>query len=359
MAYYKIIHPATGKVVNLYSTSSTGAVANGTRLLLYTWENNNDQKWALDYVGDLALLRLARDTGKVMNRHSDNNNAIVWTYDGAEETKKDSLINTETENGNMRIKLVHRDLYLTKNLNDNYLCWAGKMASNRQYFKLEEVDGGSDSSNILSKDTAVPTATASSPYIITNIPDKQQTSGFDTNVEFHPGCGFANGTNFNSSTAGSLVKNALQKYVKKVFGSGVTLSDAQTCYYLYGERYANGSGQQFHPGVDINYKEGAPIYAVHGGSVVFAGGAYGTVSIKVSSMNNIVTNYIHMKNITVKAGDSVTAGTVIGYQSNVGTQSTHLHFEVRVPGASGPAGSTYSPANPMTTIKPYGYMTGE
>ena len=60
--YYKIIHPATGKVVNLYSTNSSSAVANGTRLLLYTWLDNNDQKWGLDFVDDLVLMRLARDT---------------------------------------------------------------------------------------------------------------------------------------------------------------------------------------------------------------------------------------------------------------------------------------------------------
>lgn len=145
MDYYKIIHPATGKVVNLYSTDSSSAVANGTRLLLYTWLDNNDQKWGLDYVGDLVLMRLARDNSKVMNRHSGNNNAIVWYYDGTAETQKDSLINTETENGNMRIKLAKRGLYLTKNTDDNYLYWTSKINSNRQYFKLEKV--GSDTSS--------------------------------------------------------------------------------------------------------------------------------------------------------------------------------------------------------------------
>lgn len=142
MDYFKITHPSTGKVVNLYSLDSTSAVANGTRLLLYSWQNNNDQKWGLEYVGDYVLMRLARDTSKVINRHSINNNAIVWTYDGSTETQMDSLINTETENGNMRIKLVHRNLYLTKNASDNYLCWASKMYSDRQYFKLEQVSSG-------------------------------------------------------------------------------------------------------------------------------------------------------------------------------------------------------------------------
>lgn len=150
MEYYKISHPSTGKVVNLYSTDSTSPVTDGTRLLLYSWQNNSDQKWGLEPVGDLALLHLKRAEKKVMNRHSINNNAIVWEYDGAEDTKKDSLINTETENGNMRIKLVYRNLYLTKNSGDNYLCWASKMYDDRQYFTLQQVDantgGGSTGS---------------------------------------------------------------------------------------------------------------------------------------------------------------------------------------------------------------------
>lgn len=93
-------------------------------------------------------MRLARDTSKVMNRHSGNNNAIVWYYDGTAETQKDSLINTETENGNMRIKLAKRGLYLTKNADDNYLYWTSKINSNRQYFKLEKVSGSSTKGEI-------------------------------------------------------------------------------------------------------------------------------------------------------------------------------------------------------------------
>lgn len=145
MDYYKITHPATGKVVNLYSTDSNAAVKNGTRLLLYNQLDNDDQKWLLDYVNDSVLLRLARDPTKVMNRRSDNNNAIVWEYKEASETMRDSLIDTETDGGNMRIKLVSLNLYLTKNADDNYLYWTSKINSNRQYFKLEKV--GSDTSS--------------------------------------------------------------------------------------------------------------------------------------------------------------------------------------------------------------------
>lgn len=139
MATYKIIHNATGLVVNLYIASQTSAVPNGTRVSLYSWQNNNDQKWVEEDVGSYKLLRLARDTAKVLNRHSTNNNAHVWTYNGSSANQQDSLVEFVTTNGNTRIKLVHQNLYLTKNSSDNYLSWTNEAANNRQYFTLEEV----------------------------------------------------------------------------------------------------------------------------------------------------------------------------------------------------------------------------
>ena len=53
------------------------------------------------------------------------------------------------------------------------------------------------------------------------------------------------------------------------------------------------------------------------------------------------------------------AGQIIGYQSNAGVDATHLHFEIRPAGSTGPAGSSRNPRNPLTTIRPYGYMAGE
>lgn len=149
MATYKITHIATGKVVNLYSLNTTAPVNNGDRLLLYNWENNNDQKWVATGYGPYVLLHSARDTSKVINRHSVNNNAHVWYYDGTgnpdgspTETDRDSVINTESNSNGSRIKLVYRNLYLTKNAGDNYLSWAEKIEGDRQYFHLEDVSGG-------------------------------------------------------------------------------------------------------------------------------------------------------------------------------------------------------------------------
>lgn len=143
MNYYRIIHPATGKVVNLYSLNSSSAVKNGEKLLLYSWLDNDDQKWGMESKNGKILLRLKRDTNKVMNRNSNTNEAIVWNYSDDTETNADSLIYQEvSSDGYNRIRLDGRGLYLTKNENNNYLCWMSKISSNRQNFKLELVESG-------------------------------------------------------------------------------------------------------------------------------------------------------------------------------------------------------------------------
>ena len=141
MALYRINHPATGRVVNLYISSSTGSVPHGTPLSLYPWQNNSDQKFEMEYRGDYVIFRLQRDTSQVINRNASNNQAMVWPFSTDQATLNDSLINTETEGGNMRIKLVHQGLYLTKDSSSNMLYWQPKAATNRQYFTLQQVDG--------------------------------------------------------------------------------------------------------------------------------------------------------------------------------------------------------------------------
>lgn len=150
MALYKINHPATGRVVNLYISNSTGAVPHGTPLSLYPWQDNSDQKFEMEYYGDKVIFRLQRDPTQVINRNASNNQAMVWPFATDQATLNDSLIDTETENGNMRIKLVNQGLYLTKDSSSNMLYWKPKTNTNRQYFTLQQVDasqgGGSTGS---------------------------------------------------------------------------------------------------------------------------------------------------------------------------------------------------------------------
>lgn len=149
MDTYKIIHPATNRVVNLYISNSTGSVPHGTKLSLYPWENNSDQKFLMEWRGSNVIFRSQRDTSQVINRDSSTNNAILWPFSNDTATLNDSLIDTETEGKNMRIKLVRKNLYLTKQSNSYMLYWATKENTNRQYFKLEKISSSTSNSKTM------------------------------------------------------------------------------------------------------------------------------------------------------------------------------------------------------------------
>ncbi|EJW96542.1 hypothetical protein EVA_15351, partial [gut metagenome] len=89
----------------------------------------------------LSFFRLERAPHMVINRNAKTNAAMVWPFDTSAATLKDSLTDTETEGGNMRIRLVGQNLYLTKAANSYMLYWKPKSANDSgQFFKLERVD---------------------------------------------------------------------------------------------------------------------------------------------------------------------------------------------------------------------------
>lgn len=269
MATYKIIHNSTGLVVNLYIASQTSAVPNGTRVSLYSWQNNNDQKWVEENVGSYKLLRLARDTAKVLNRHSSNNNAHVWSYDGSVATQQDSLVEFVTTNGNTRIKLVHQNLYLTKNSTDNYLSWTSESANSRQYFTLEEVNE---------------TPAGSAYNTIWPLSDKNTypiTSGFRTaDRPDHDG-------------------------VDMIAPLGTPI------YAIYEGRVSSVTTEATNP------KEGISVRINHD----FGPG---------KEYRYLRSYYLHMQQAAVANNTWVNKGDVIGYVNNTGTSTgNHLHLGIR------------------------------
>lgn len=116
----------------------------------------------------------------------------------------------------------------------------------------------------------------------------------------------------------------------------VTLKWPATCKTItqaYGNknaRYARG----YHTGIDMGCMNGSPIYAAHDGTVTLAGysGAYGN-TVEISAGNGFLTSYHHMSRIRATKGQTVTAGTIIGYIGSTGMSTgPHLHFEVRING---------------------------
>lgn len=102
------------------------------------------------------------------------------------------------------------------------------------------------------------------------------------------------------------------------------------------EAYANYPGQK-HPGTDWYMPEGTELYAGMNGIVTaidrnptLKTGRGKEVQITFA---NLQRNTCHMKSITVKSGDFVKEGQLIGYSGNTGYSSgPHLHDELLVNG---------------------------
>lgn len=89
----------------------------------------------------------------------------------------------------------------------------------------------------------------------------------------------------------------------------------------------------FHHGVDIGAGCGAPIYAAHSGTVVYAGW-YGNLGnyIRIEHEGDVTSGYGHIVNggILVNNGQEVVVGQLIAKVGTTGASTgCHLHFEVR------------------------------
>lgn len=91
-----------------------------------------------------------------------------------------------------------------------------------------------------------------------------------------------------------------------------------------------------HNGVDIAVVVGTPIFAPASGVIksagfdkTFGGGNF----IIIQHHTPQVTGYAHLSKISVKVGQEVAQGDIIGYSGNTGTSTgPHLHFTLTVNG---------------------------
>ncbi len=94
---------------------------------------------------------------------------------------------------------------------------------------------------------------------------------------------------------------------------------------------------RFHAGEDIGAPSGTPILAADSGiAAVYPdnGNGYGNY-IMINHGGGRVTLYAHMSAFAISNGASVSQGQVIGYVGSTGNSTgPHLHFEVRVNGAT-------------------------
>ncbi|MDP2709540.1 MAG: M23 family metallopeptidase [bacterium] len=98
-----------------------------------------------------------------------------------------------------------------------------------------------------------------------------------------------------------------------------------------------------HTGVDIYTAQGTPVKAAGSGLVTeaFAGNDSQASNITIDHGNGLITRYVHLSRLDVKAGDSVKQGDAIGLSGGTPgtpgagslTNGPHLHFEILLNGA--------------------------
>lgn len=100
----------------------------------------------------------------------------------------------------------------------------------------------------------------------------------------------------------------------------------------------------FNSGIDIKAASGAPVKAAAAGEVLYKGWIRGFGQVVILDHGgNISTVYAHLASASVREGDSIKAGGVLGTVGNSGTDSEYgLHFEVRRGGSA---------QNPMNYLK--------
>ncbi len=102
---------------------------------------------------------------------------------------------------------------------------------------------------------------------------------------------------------------------------------------LYGHRvnpFNIGKKMEFHDGIDIVSRYGAPIHPAREGMVVYTGwrGGYGK-TVLVQHNDGYLTLYGHCSRILAKKGDWVKKTTVIGKVGSTGRSTgPHLHFTI-------------------------------
>ncbi|MEV5169667.1 LysM peptidoglycan-binding domain-containing M23 family metallopeptidase [Streptomyces flaveolus] len=156
------------------------------------------------------------------------------------------------------------------------------------------------------------------------------------------------------SAAPQATRQAAPKPAAQPASAGYTLPVAGatvgTGYHVAGSMWSSG----YHTGVDFVVPTGTPLKAVAAGTVVSAGwgGAYGNqVVIKLN--DGYYAQYGHLSQLSVSAGQTVTAGQQIGLSGATGNVTgPHLHFEIRTTPDYG------SDVDPVAYLRSHGVAVG-
>jgi murein DD-endopeptidase MepM/ murein hydrolase activator NlpD len=147
------------------------------------------------------------------------------------------------------------------------------------------------------------------------------------------------GLGFIVALATSVCSPSAQAIPVGSWGSNLTASNF--VYPVMGPRTSSSFGVRKHPitkkarkhhdGIDLAAPTGATIRSIASGHVIFADqfGGYGNL-IVIRHANGLTSHYGHCNETSVRVGQKVLAGDVIGTVGSTGRSTgPHLHFEIR------------------------------
>ncbi|MFJ4629937.1 peptidoglycan DD-metalloendopeptidase family protein [Streptomyces sp. NPDC088847] len=186
------------------------------------------------------------------------------------------------------------------------------------------------------------------PGLKLSLGEKAATSGTDTAKS-----STSSGTSSSSSSSSkesSATQSADTTSTSTGYGLPVTGGTIGTGYRVAGSMWSSG----YHTGVDFVVPTGTTIKAVAAGTVVSAAydGAYGN-EVVIRHADGEYSQYAHMSQLSVSAGQTVTEGQQIGLSGATGNVTgPHLHFEIRTTPYYG------SDVDPVTYLRSHGVTVG-
>lgn len=118
---------------------------------------------------------------------------------------------------------------------------------------------------------------------------------------------------------------------------------------------ATGLWARYHTGLDFRAAQGTPIRAVTSGVVLYAGnsGNWSGNHVAIRHASGATTMSSHMSSMSVRVGERVRAGQVIGRVGATGRAlGAHLHFEIYPRGVG--YGDIYRAVNPVPWLRAQG-----
>ncbi|MGI6605935.1 MAG: M23 family metallopeptidase [Peptococcia bacterium] len=138
---------------------------------------------------------------------------------------------------------------------------------------------------------------------------------------------------------------------------GITLSNDQYAYNLFGELTESSSGNIVHEGVDYRRYEGAPVWSLAEGVINNKVSELGGTTVAVyNPFYDVTVIYMHLKNVSLSNGQYVSKDTSFAEQGlyKYGSISnSHVHVELR--------DGRQTSANPgsgetLSSTRPYGIL---